>query len=173
MYNRTLVADNVVTISSRSTAVHRPLGCTKVNWAVKDMCGCSSLIAVSEKAMYFTHYFKNLAFSSTKSGAKFTPSDFQGEDLDPLEKGTTSQQTLRTYSKLFFGQLGLAAFIMTPTKERSSTTLKYADEIRLLQTKVNCIIGITPNVVSFVPEDCDYSTVCTWNPCSRHSSFPV
>lgn len=69
MYNRTLVADNVVTISSRSTAVHRPLGCTKVNWAVKDMCGCSSLIAVSEKAMYFTHYFKNLAFSSTKSGA--------------------------------------------------------------------------------------------------------
>lgn len=158
MYTRTLAASNVVTDDSACTAVYSQLDRNQVNWAVKEMCGCSALIAVSERAMYFTHYFETLAFCGTKA----EPSNFKREVLDALDNGATHQESLAAHSAEFQRQPGLAAFIMTPTTTRSAA-LQYKVKIDQLKNKVNSIIGIIPTVIPYKPEDCDTSTVLGTN----------
>lgn len=158
MYTRTRAASNVVTDDTSSTAVHSVLNGDAVNWAVKEMCGCSALIVVSESAMYFTHYFENLAFCGTRD----QPSNFQREVLNPLDNGAPNQESLAAHQAEFRNQPGLAAFIMTPTTTKSPA-LQYRVKIDQLKNKVNSIIGIVPGVISYVPEDCETSTVLGTN----------
>lgn len=106
-----------MTDPTSSTAVHSLLDGNQVNWAVKKMCGCSVLIVVSERAMYFTHYFENLAFC----GSREEPSNFKHEVLDALDNGATNQESLAAHSVEFGGQPGLAAFIMTTKRGPGST----------------------------------------------------
>lgn len=153
MYARTRAASNVVTDDTSSTAVHSVLNGDAVNWAVKEMCGCSALIVVSESAMYFTHYFENLAFCGTRA----QPSNFQREVLNALDNGATNQESLAAHQAEFRNQPGLAAFIMTPTTTKSAA-LQYRVKIDQLKNKVNSIIGIVPTVISYVPQDCETST---------------
>lgn len=152
MVTQTKAARNVVTDDTTCTAVHRVLKGDAVNWAVKEMCGCSALIVVSESAMYFTHYFENLAFCGTKD----QPSNFKREVLDALDKGATNQESLAAHQAEFRNQPGLRAFIMTPRKKRSAAPL-YEPKIEQLKNKVNSIIGIVPNVILYAPLDCDTS----------------
>lgn len=158
MYTRTLAASSVVMDEFSCTAVYSPLGNSQVNWAVKEMCGCSALIVVSERAMYFTHYFEDLAFCGTRA----KPSNFKREVLDALDNGTTHQESLAAHSAEFQRQPGLAAFIITPTTT-SSPALLYKAKIDQLKNKVNSIIGIIPDVISYVPEDYEASTVLGTN----------
>lgn len=158
MFTRTRAASNVVTDDTTSTAVHSVLNGNTVNWAVKEMCGCSSLIVVSESAMYFTHYFENLAFCGTSK----QPSNFRREVLDALDNGATNQESLAAHEAEFRNRPGLAAFIMTPTTTKSAA-LQYRKKIDELKDKVNSIIGIVPAVISYVPEDCESSTVLGTN----------
>lgn len=152
------LAQNVVIDDTTCTAVYSSLAEQAVNWAVKDMCGCSALIVVSEKAMYFTHYFENLAFCGTKEA----PSNFKREVLDALDNGAVNQESLAGHSADFRDQPGLGAFIMTPTTEKSSS-LKYRIKVQQLQGKVNDIVGITPKIISYKPEDCAFSEILGTN----------
>lgn len=122
------------------------------------MWGCTSLIVVSEKAVYFTHYFENLAFC----GERTAPSDFNGQVLKALDDGTATQESLKRHASDFKDQDGLAAFIMTPTTGKSSS-LMYKNKVAQLQSKVNEIIGFSPNIVSYKPEDCETSPVLGTN----------
>ena len=119
MYTRTLATSSVVMDEFSCTAVYSPLGNSQVNWAVKEMCGCTALIVVSERAMYFTHYFEDLAFCGTRA----KPSNFKREVLDALNNGTTHQESLAAHSAEFQRQPGLAAFIITPTTTSSPALL--------------------------------------------------
>lgn len=148
MKKQTEAARNVVTDPSQCTAVYSALGESGVNWAVNGMCGCTSLIVVSEKATYFTHYFEDLAFCADAPKS----SDFQRQVLGALEDGTSTQESLRHHASDFRDQTGLAAFIMTPTTGKSSS-LQYKSKIARLQSKVDEIIGLTPKIISYVPED--------------------
>lgn len=157
MYTRTLAASDVVTDEFSCTAVYSPLGNSQVNWVVKEMCGCSALIVVSERAIYFAHYFEDLAFCDTRA----KPSNFKREVLDALDNGKPHQESLAAHSEEFKHQPGLAAFIITPTTTRSSALL-YKAKIDQLKNKVNSIIGIIPDLISYVPET--VRQVLCWGP---------
>ncbi|KAK5001204.1 hypothetical protein LTR66_000082 [Elasticomyces elasticus] len=150
MRDRTADAPNVVTVETDCTAVYSALGNSAVSWAVKGMCGCTSLIVVSERAVYFTHYYENLAFCS---GIEGVPIKFKKLVLDALENGNEHQESLRGHATDFRDQRGLAAFIMTPTEE-DGVKLDYRKRVKQLKEKVNDIIGITPEVVPYKPIDC-------------------
>lgn len=152
MRSRTNAAPNAATHETTGTAVYSVLGEEPVSWAVKEMCGCSALIVVSEKAVYVTHYFEDLAFCGTND----RPANLKREILDPLEHGALNHRSLAGHAVDFRDQAGLAAFIMTPTKEDSGA-LQYEGSIRKLKDKVNSLIGMVPTVIPYKAEDCDYS----------------
>lgn len=159
MYDQTLTARNVVFDDTACTAVHDTLEGNAIDLAVKEMCGCSALILVSEKAVYFTHYFENLAFCGTREN----PSNFKREVLDALDNGTPTQASLKAHDTDFKDQPGLAGFIMTPTTGKGTDSLQYKKKIEQLQGKVNGLIGIMPTVVPYKPEDCKKSEVLGTN----------
>ena len=151
MYTQIKAAKNVVFNDTSSTAFYSVLGKGAVG-AVKEMCGCSALMVVSEKAIYFSHYFENLAFCGIDA-----PSSFQQEVLDALDKGTPHQPSLRGHASDFKGQKALAAFIMTPTTGKLDSLL-YKVKIGIVEEKVHEVIGIVPKVVSYHPKDCEKSS---------------
>ncbi|KAI9884119.1 MAG: hypothetical protein M1823_004090 [Watsoniomyces obsoletus] len=118
--------------------------------AVRTMCGCSSLIIFSEKAVFFTHYWENLAF---EQGPGEPPADLKREVLDPLERGRGQvHDSLKDNADKYKNQPGLVAFLMTPKAELGNGVLYPAQVVQIIN-KVNELIGIKPTTVMYDPLD--------------------
>ncbi len=123
---------------------------TVLHRAVRTMCGCSALIIFSEKAIYFTHYWENLAFSANPGDP---PANLQREALDPLVNGRgTVHESLAANAANYRDQPGLKAFLMTP-KAEDGPGLQYPVEVGQIGDKVFEIIGIRPETVMYEPID--------------------
>lgn len=149
MHRQTKDPRDAVFDGSVCTAVYSLLEEVPVHWYLVNMCGCTGLVVVSEKAVFFAHYFENLAFC----GSPTEPSDFRTEVLEALGNGNEFHPSLNSLAGQFKGQRGLGAFIMTPTKRsKDSKTALYAEKVERLRRKVKSIIGIRPEVVLYNPE---------------------
>lgn len=118
--------------------------------AVRLMCGCSSLIIFSESAVYFTHYWENLAFCANPGEPS---ADLDREVLGPLEDGREQvHASLKDHASDFKDQPGLQAFLMTPKAESGDGPL-YPTEIEMIRDRVDNFIGIKPTIVLYEPLD--------------------
>lgn len=69
--------------------------------------------------------------------------------LDALNNGAPKQDSFNGHASEFQGQMALAAFAMTPTTGKDAA-LQYKAKIEQLKAKVSDIVGLVPEVVSYM-----------------------
>lgn len=152
-----------------NTAFYRSLGDDPINLAVKGLTGCSVLVVVSAKAVYFTHFFEERSFP-TELGEEDpdqpVPTDFDGEVKDLLNNGRNDpfidgnpgqiQESLQSHKDDFKGQEGLAAFLIVGSFEADPDADPPTEKEELYPTssadiaeQVNDLIGISPTILQY------------------------
>ncbi|KAI9766487.1 MAG: hypothetical protein M1839_004891 [Geoglossum umbratile] len=113
-----------------SSAEYRDLTTQAVplDMGLEGLCGCTILVVVSQEAVYFAHFFEDMAF--IKGDRRNAPEpDFQGQVLSFLESGLPRLEpgtkrrkkngerydSLKQHADSF--KTGVKAFILTPQNE--------------------------------------------------------
>lgn len=122
-------------------------GSDPVSMGLAGLTGCTALIVMSERAVYFGHFWETLSFES--------PEDFQDQVINLLNNGRNEdaevQNSLAAHADDFNGVPGSSAFIIWPAPD----DFDYTDMINQLSAEVNRITGITPRLVQYAPENFD------------------
>ncbi|RDW73395.1 hypothetical protein BP6252_07302 [Coleophoma cylindrospora] len=153
-------------VSSSSKFIDLTKQKTIVNLGVQNLCGCSILVVVSQEAVYFAHYFEDLAFSApdVDSDDEGTPEppDFQGQVINFLDNGLARVKFKNrahypglTPNAASF-QTNVQVFIVTPQGEQPGlplgqtiyidNSMEYNDRIIELKNKVVQILSHVPGL---------------------------
>lgn len=148
-----------------NTAFYRSLGDDPINLAVKGLTGCSSLVVVSAKAVYFTHFFEERSFPIELGGDEDldqpVATDFDGEVKDLINKGRNDafidnnpgqiQESLQGHLDDFKGQDGLAAFLIAGKFEADPNAKPPTEEAELYPSSSEAIMSLVGNLIGVEP----------------------
>lgn len=120
------------------------------------LTGCTALIVMSEKAVWFGHLWETLAYD--------VPDEvFQNEVIDFINNGGTQnpdeQQSLAAHADDFKDQAGASAWILYPVADDvieddgSTKPVYYKDKNTKLQQEVFKLTGITATMTEYTPND--------------------
>lgn len=122
------------------------------------LTGCTALIVMSEKAVYFAHLWETLAYDSTDEV-------FDTHVIDFINNGGTQnpdeQQALKAHADDFKDQGGSSAWILYPVQDdvfEDDGNLKnvyYKDKNTKLRDEVWKLTGITATMTEYTPSDKD------------------
>ncbi|KAI4278839.1 MAG: hypothetical protein LQ337_000736 [Flavoplaca oasis] len=118
--------------------------------------GCTALIVMSEKAVWFGHLWETLSYDGPHEVFQSTVIDFinNGGTENPEE-----QQSLKAHSEDFKGQKGTSAWILYPVGddvEEDDGTKKfvyYKDKNTRLQEEVFKLTGIMATMTEYTPSE--------------------
>lgn len=120
------------------------------------LTGCTALIVMSEKAVWFGHLWETLSYDSTDEV-------FQQQVIDFINNGGTQnpneQQSLKAHADDFKGVNGASAWILYPVgddvyeNDESTTFVYYKDKNTKLQQAVKDLTGITATMTEYTPSD--------------------
>ncbi|KAL8739682.1 MAG: hypothetical protein Q9190_007538 [Brigantiaea leucoxantha] len=120
------------------------------------LTGCTALIVMSEKAVYFAHFWETLSYDSTDEV-------FQKYVIDFINNGDTQnpdeQQALAAHADDFKGQPAASAWILYPVQDDvyeddgSTTNVYYKYKNTKLQDEVFKLTGITATMTEYTPSD--------------------
>ncbi|RPA72705.1 hypothetical protein BJ508DRAFT_314501 [Ascobolus immersus RN42] len=138
-----------------NTAVYRPLGPNAFRIGFKDIKGCTSLVIVSDTAVYMAHYWEG-SFATNDADLKGT--DFEGAKgfkklvLDGLTGPAPQRQVALTPNAKSFGA-GAKGFLIHPKKADEPKNQKAYDEgIASIKATVKKILPSLPlDVVTYDP----------------------
>jgi len=119
------------------------------------LTGCTTLIVMSQKAVWFGHFWEYLAYGGGKDL-------FEAEIIGLINNGGTEdpkmQVSLLMHAKDFRGQASAAAWIIQPEKDDvlnpdgTETEQDYTTLNTRLQYVVWQLTGITAQIVDYVPD---------------------
>jgi hypothetical protein len=135
----------------QSSAVFRSLiDSGPINMGVQILCGCTILVVVSQEAVYFAHYFEDLAFQANEGDP---PADFQQQVINFLNNGLPRLDGTGNYPSLAANaasfQTNVNAYIMTPQAEDDNAPagqviylpgVRYNDKVIQLKNRVAGIL---------------------------------
>lgn len=120
------------------------------------LTGCTALIVMSEKAVWFGHFWETLSYDNTDEV-------FQAYVIDFINNGGTEnpdeQQPLAAHADDFRGQAGTSAWILYPVagevKEGDGTFVQvdYSAKNTRLQQEVFRLTGITAAMTEYTPDE--------------------
>ena len=131
------------------------LGHKEVDGTPIRLTGCTALIVMSEKAVWFGHFWETLAYEDDEV--------FQKNVIDFINNGGTDrpdeQQSLKAHADDFKDQPGRSAWILYPEADEvidedgDTQEVDYKDMNTRLQQEVAKLTGITPTMVEYKPTD--------------------
>ena len=120
------------------------------------LTGCTALIVMSEKAVWFGHFWETLAYDGPDEV-------FQNEVIKFINDGGTQnpdeQQSLAAHADKFRDQPGASAWILYPEaddvieEDGSTSHVDYTDKNTKLQEEVLKLTGITATMTTYTPDD--------------------
>lgn len=122
-----------------SSALFKELGDVKVNMAVQNLYGCTSVVVVSEKGIWMSHFWENPAFATRGPAGEWLPSAnnrFEVDVLRALEFGNQEMPGLAQFNKnggAFIGAYSPFAYIFYPTGSQ------YPNYDRVYKARINQI----------------------------------
>ncbi|KAE8376645.1 hypothetical protein BDV26DRAFT_282457 [Aspergillus bertholletiae] len=108
--------------NGQSSAIFRELGNRKFDLAVGDLWGCTSVVVVSERGVWMSHFWEEPSFGRYGLSNEVLPSShdvFRTNILDPLEYGNQHMPGLTRFTGnggAFNGAYRPAAYIFHPTQ---------------------------------------------------------
>ncbi|KAF2266752.1 hypothetical protein CC78DRAFT_595429 [Lojkania enalia] len=137
-----------------STAFTFPLGNTPDSWAVVNLYGCTSVIVVSRKRMWMSHFWEVPSFQD--------PNNVRPHILDPLRNGGAGiQEGIAAFTGVggdFENTVEnkVRAFIVTPNRRGvanpASDDLNFPSEVGKIKDELKDILGREDTVtVSYIP----------------------
>lgn len=133
---------------SNPTALYHELKKEKYDMAVQGLYGCTSVVVVSEKAVYMSHFWEVPGFSQGNWGIG-TQEKFEQEVLTPLESGDGGSgiSGLRQYAGsngAFASQYRPAAYVIRPgSSGRADYDKAYDKKVDQIVEKVKNILGVS------------------------------
>lgn len=120
------------------------------------LTGCTALIVMSEKAVWFGHFWETLAYDGPHEV-------FEHEVIDLINNGGTQnpdeQQSLAAHADDFKDQAGTSAWILYPVADEveeedgSTTQVNYREKDTRLQEEVFRLTGIMATMTEYTPDD--------------------
>ncbi|KAH0555687.1 hypothetical protein GP486_006369 [Trichoglossum hirsutum] len=132
----------------RNTAVYRVLdGTNAVNVGLSGLCGCTALVVINDRAIYFAHFFENLSFEDDDD----QPIDFSVIS-NFLDNGGPGGPSLATYANVFSTGKTMP-FIVSPQKGRD---FMYLDHVTRLTRKLATMLPGSQAATEYMykPLDC-------------------
>lgn len=133
---------------SNPTALYHELKNERYDMAVQGLYGCTSVVVVSEKAVYMSHFWEVPGFSQGDWGIG-SQQRFEEEVLNPLENGDGGSAIpgLRQYAGnngAFSSQYRPAAYIIKPgSSGRPDYDKAYEKKVDQIVEKVKNILGVS------------------------------
>lgn len=128
------------------TSLYHELKKVKYDMAVQGLYGCTSVVVVSEKAVYMSHFWEVPGFSQGNWGIG-TQERFEQEVLTPLENGGSGISGLRQYAGsngAFSRQYRPAAYVIRPgSSGRTDYDKSYDKKVDQIVEKVKDILGVS------------------------------
>ncbi|KAL8825297.1 MAG: hypothetical protein Q9170_007850 [Blastenia crenularia] len=119
------------------------------------LTGCTALIVMSEKAVWFGHFWETLAYDGPDEV-------FQKEVIDFINNGgiqnPDEQQSLAAHADDFKDQAGTSAWILYPVADDveeddgSVVHVDYKEKNTLLQQEVFKLTGIMATMTEYIPD---------------------
>ena len=147
-----------------STALYEPLLDAVVNMAVTGLYGCSSVVVLSKKGIYMSHFWERPSFTGAKAVC-------DRQVLQPLKDGDGPQMpgllALSQDNGIFAPSSEPATFIITPRKaldwdDPDDTRPQYPSQVDRIKALLKSLIGgpagsVEPTVLTYIaqrdPED--------------------
>ncbi|KAK4694243.1 hypothetical protein P7C71_g3302, partial [Lecanoromycetidae sp. Uapishka_2] len=121
------------------------------------LTGCTALIVMSEKGVYFGHFWETLSYGTNDL--------FQSKVIDLINNGGKDnpnvQQSLKSHKGTFKNQKGASAWILAPVPDDlengdgTETPSDYSSYNTQIQTLVQSLTGITATITTYTPDTGD------------------